>query len=162
MADFERYLMNNPLRRSFLKGAGALAAAFSVGFLDPIAVFAAAWNKTAFSAKTVLDAMLASGYDNAEESPDIALKVPDIAEDGAIVPVEVTSRIPDTVSMAIFVEKNPNPLVADVAFLNGAEPYIATHIKMAKTSVVKVAVRTGGGTYTTGKEVKVTLGGCGG
>lgn len=152
----------NSLRRALLKGAGTLTAAFACGLLNPISVFAATWNKTAFSAKTVLDAMLASGYGTAEDSSDILLKVPDIAEDGSIVPVEATSHIPDTTSMAIFVEKNPNPLAADFAFSNGAEAYIATHIKMAKTSVVRVAVKAGGKVYTTGKEVKVTLGGCGG
>lgn len=152
----------NQMRRAFLKGAGALAALLSAGLLDPIAAFAATWNKTAFSAKTLEDAMQAAGYGNAVESPDILLKVPDIAEDGAIVPVEATSNIPDTVSMAFFSEKNPNPLVADFTFSNGAEPFMATHIKMAKTCIVRVAVKAGGKNYMTNKEVKVTLGGCGG
>ena len=152
----------NSLRRTFLKSAGTLAAAFAAGLLDPVAVFASTWNKIAFSAKTLPEAMSDAGYANAEESTDILLKVPDIAEDGSIVPVEATSHIPGTTSMAFFVEKNPNPLVADFAFSNGAVPYMATHIKMAKTAVVKVAVRAGGKVYTAGKEVKVTLGGCGG
>ena len=142
-----------------LKG---IAAVFAAGLLSPVHVFAAAWNKTAFSAKTMLDAMMDSGYGQAVDSPDIDLKVPDIAEDGSIVPVEVTSNIPGTVSIAIFAEKNPNPLVADFAFSNGALPYVATHIKMAKTSIVRVAVKAGDKVYMTGKEVKVTIGGCGG
>ena len=142
-----------------LKG---IAAVFAAGLLSPVHVFAAAWNKTAFSAKTMLDAMMDSGYGQAVDSPDIDLKVPDIAEDGSIVPVEVTSNIPGTVSIAIFAEKNPNPLVADFAFSNGALPYVATHIKMAKTSIVRVAVKAGDKVYMTCKEVKVTIGGCGG
>ncbi len=146
-------------RRPFLKG---IAAAFLVGLLRPVELLAATWNKTAFSAKTVMDAMMDAGYGGAADSTDIVLKVPDIAEDGSIVPVEVTSNIPGTVSMAIFAEKNPNPLVADFFFSDGAEPYVATHIKMAKTSTVRVAVKAGDKVYTTGKEIKVTIGGCGG
>lgn len=106
--------------------------------------------------------MRESGYGDAAEVADIVLDVPDIAEDGSIVPLEAASRIPGTTSMAIFVEKNPTPMVAEIAFLNGAEPYLSVHIKMADTSIVRVAVRAGGKVYTTGKEVKVTVGGCGG
>ncbi len=146
-------------RRPFLK---SIAAIFMVGLLKPSGLLAATWNKTAFSAKTVMDAMMDSGYGGAADSTDIALHVPDIAEDGSIVPVEVTSNIPGTVSMAIFAEKNPNPMVAEFFFSDGTEPYIAIHIKMAKTSTVRVAVKAGGKVYTTGKEVKVTIGGCGG
>lgn len=147
------------LRRSFLKGMATVLAA---GLLRPAGVFAATWNKAAFSAKTLIDAMMDSGYGGAVDSPDIVLKVPDIAEDGSIVPVEATSNIPGTISMAFFAEKNPNPMVAEFIFSNGAEPYIATHIKMAKTSTIRVAVKAGDKVYMTGKEVKVTIGGCGG
>lgn len=153
------------LRRTFLKGivtTGMVAAAIAAGLVRPATALAAAWNKSAFSAKTIADAMKESGYGGAAESSDILLKVPDIAEDGSIVPMEVTSNIPGTTSIAIFAEKNPNPLVADIQFSNGAVPYISLHIKMAETAVVRVAVKAGDKVYTQGKEVKVTLGGCGG
>jgi sulfur-oxidizing protein SoxY len=153
------------LRRTFLKGivtTGMVAAAIAAGLVKPAAALAAVWNKSAFSAKTIADAMKESGYGGAAESNDILLKVPDIAEDGSIVPMEVTSNIPGTTSIAIFAEKNPNPLVADIRFSNGAAPYISMHIKMAETAVVRVAVKAGDKIYTQGKEVKVTLGGCGG
>lgn len=153
------------LRRTFLKGmatTGMVAAAIAAGFIKPAAALAAGWNKSAFSAKTIADAMKEAGYGGAAESSDILLKVPDIAEDGSIVPMEVTSNIPGTTSIAIFAEKNPNPLVADIQFSGGAVPYISLHIKMAETAVVRVAVKAGDKIYTQGREVKVTLGGCGG
>ena len=77
-------------------------------------------------------------------------------------PVEATSNIPGTTSMAIFVDKNPTVLIADFEFSNGAEPYASTRIKMQGTSQVRVAVKAGGKIYTHTKEVKVTIGGCGG
>jgi sulfur-oxidizing protein SoxY len=155
----------NPLRRTFLKGLGTtglIVATIAAGLVRPAAALAAVWNKSAFSAKTIADAMKEAGYGGAAESSDILLKFPDIAEDGSIVPLEVTSNIPGTTSIAIFAEKNPNPLVADIQFSNGAVPYISLHIKMAETAVVRVAVKAGDKIYTQGKEVKVTLGGCGG
>jgi len=85
-----------------------------------------------------------------------------IAENGAVVPVEITCSIPGTTSMAIFVEKNPTPMVAQFDFMAGAESYISTRIKMGQTSLVRVAVKAGDKTYSASKEVKVTIGGCGG
>jgi sulfur-oxidizing protein SoxY len=155
----------NPLRRAFLKKAGvigAVAVAATTGLLRPVAAFAAAWNKAAFTSKDIADALKNSGYDGAADSNDIHIQAPEIAENGAVVPISATSNIPGTTSMAIFVEKNPNPLVADFEFMNGAEPYLATRVKMAKTSIVRVSVKAGGKTYTNSREVKVTIGGCGG
>ena len=155
----------NPLRRAFLKNAGAVgsfAIAIAAGLLKPAAVFAAAWNSLAFTAKETADAINNAGYGGATESRDIVLKVPDIAENGAVVPVSAISNIPGTTSMAIFVEKNPTPMIANFEFSNGAEAYIATRVKMAKTSIVRVTVKAGGKNYTNGREVKVTIGGCGG
>jgi len=155
----------NQLRRAFLKNAGAVgtvAIAIAAGLLKPGVVFAAAWNNLAFTAKDPAEAMKNAGYGGATESSDIVIKAPDIAENGAVVPVTATSNIPGTTSMAIFVEKNPAPMIADFEFLNGAEPYISTRIKMAKTSIVRVTVKAGGKNYTSSREVKVTIGGCGG
>lgn len=155
----------NPLRRAFLKSAGAagtVAIAIAAGLLKPGTVFAAAWNSLAFTAKEPADAINNAGYGGATESSDILIKAPDIAENGAVVPVSATSNIPGTTSMAIFVEKNPAPMIASFEFSNGAESYISTRIKMAKTSIVRVSVKAGGKNYTNSREVKVTIGGCGG
>jgi len=155
----------NQLRRAFLKNAGvfgAVAVAIAAGVLKPGSAFAAAWNSLAFTAKDPAEAIKNAGYSGATESSSIEIKAPDIAENGAVVPVTATSNIPGTTSMAIFVEKNPSPLVANFEFLNGAEPYISTRIKMAKTSIVRVSVQAGGKNYTSSREVKVTIGGCGG
>lgn len=153
------------LRRTFLKSAGvagSVALAISAGLLKSGEALAAAWNTNAFGAKTISDAMSAAGFSGAAESKDIEIKAPEIAENGSVVPVEVTCKIPGTTSMAIFVEKNPTPMVASFEFLAGAEPYISTRIKMGQTSLVRVSVKAGGKTYNTTKEVKVTIGGCGG
>ncbi len=153
------------LRRTFLKSAGiagSVVVAIGAGLLKSGEAFAAAWNKDAFAAKTISDAQSAAGFAGASESKDIVIKAPEIAENGAVVPVEVTSNIAGTTSMAIFVEKNPTPMVGSFEFMNGAESYVSTRIKMGQTSLVRVAVKAGGKTYMASKEVKVTIGGCGG
>lgn len=155
----------NPLRRTFLKGsgaAGALAAAVAAGLLRPLQALAAEWNKAAFESKTLADALKGIGASAAAESKDILIKAPEIAENGAVVPIEITSKIPDTKSIVILAEKNNNPLTAEFEFSNGAEPFVSTRIKMAQTSNVKVIVKAGGKVYSASKEVKVTIGGCGG
>ena len=155
----------NSLRRTFLKGAGAtgaVAVALSAGLLTPGQVFANEWNKAAFDAKGIMDALKGINASSATDSKDIAIKAPDIAENGAVVPVEVSSKIPGTESIAIVVEKNDRPLIAVFNMLNGAEGFVSTRIKMAQTSDVKVIVKAGGKMYTAKKEVKVTIGGCGG
>ena len=155
----------NPLRRTLLKGTGAagtVAVALAAGLLKPGQVLAAEWNKPAFESKGIIDALKGIGASSAADSKDIPIKAPDIAENGAVVPVEVTSRIPGTESIAIVVEKNDRPLIAVFNLLNGAEGFVSTRIKMAQTSDVKVVVKAGGKMYTAKKEVKVTIGGCGG
>ena len=153
------------LRRTFLKSAGiagSVVVAIGAGLLKSGEALAAAWNTSAFTAKNISDAMSGAGFAGAAESKDIVIKAPEIAENGAVVPVEVTSNIPGTTSMAMFVEKNPTPMVGSFDFLAGAEPYVSTRIKMGQTSLVRVSVKAGGKTYNTTKEVKVTIGGCGG
>jgi len=155
----------NPLRRTLLKGTGAagtVAVALAAGLLKPGQVLAAEWNKPAFESKGIIDALKGIGGGSAADSKDIVIKAPDIAENGAVVPVEVTSRIPGTESIAIVVEKNDRPLIAVFNLLNGAEGFVSTRIKMAQTSDIKVVVKAGGKMYTAKKEVKVTIGGCGG
>lgn len=155
----------NQLRRTFLKGTGAagtVAVAIAAGLLKPGQVLAAEWNKSAFEAKTPADAMKGINAAGSAKSADIQIKAPDIAENGAVVPVEVTSNIPGTTEIAILSEQNVNPLIADFTLSNGAVGYVSTRIKMAKTSNVTVVVKAGGKAYVASKEVKVTIGGCGG
>lgn len=102
------------------------------------------------------------GGSGAAASGDIQVKAPDIAENGAVVPVEITSNIPGTSGIAILAEKNGFPLIADFKLMNGAEGYVSTRVKMGATSNVMAMVTAGGKTYKAHKEVKVTIGGCGG
>lgn len=153
----------NLLRRTFLNNIGAtgtLALAITAGLLKPGQVLAAEWNKSAFDATNMADALKNTGSASATESKDLLLKVPEHAENGAAVQLEVTSKIPGTTSIAIFVEKNPRPLVADCEFSNGAEPYVFIRTKMAETSRIRVQAKAGGKIYYTTKDVHVTTSGC--
>ncbi|MBI2313355.1 MAG: thiosulfate oxidation carrier protein SoxY [Betaproteobacteria bacterium] len=155
----------NELRRALLKGgtaAGTVAVAIAAGLMRPSQVLAAEWNKAAFDAKSVSDALKGIGAASPADSKDILIKAPDIAENGAVVPVEVTSRIAGTQTIAIIAEKNPQPLAASFDLSNGAEGYVHVRLKMGQSSNVKVVVNAGGKHYTAAKEVKVTIGGCGG
>ena len=91
----------------------------------------------------------------------IELNTPEIAENGAIVPITIQSQIPQTERIFVFSEKNPQPLVSDYVFSTKVTPYVASRIKMAETSYVHVLVLADGKFYRTAKEVKVTIGGCG-
>ena len=154
------------LRRTLLKGAGAtgaIAAAMAAGVLKPSQVLAAEWNRAAFDAKDVAGALKAAGAGNAAESKDIVIRAPDIAENGAVVPVEIVSNIPNTISLAVVVDKNPFPLTTAFDFANGAVPEMALRVKMGQTSLVEALAKTSDGKfYIAKKEVKVTVGGCGG
>ena len=148
----------NRRRRHIIAGAGALAAA---GLVGPGAARAATWNKAGFESKAVNDTLKNLGAVSAVESRDIVITAPDIAENGAVVPVAVTSRIPNTQSISVIAEKNPFPLAATFDIANGAEPYASVRIKMGQTSNVRAIVKADGKVYTAVKEVKVTVGGCG-
>jgi len=154
----------NALRRNVLKsaaGASAVAVAVAAGLLKPTQAMAA-WNKSAFEAKNVGDALKGIGVTSPADSKDITIKAPDIAENGAVVPVEVSSGLAGVTSIAILAEKNAQPLVGTFGLSGGAEGFISTRIKMGQTSLVRAVVNAGGKTYTAAKEVKVTIGGCGG
>ena len=154
----------NALRRNVLKsaaGAGTVAVAVAAGLLKPTMALAGA-PRTAFEAKNVGDALKGMGASGATDSRDITIKAPDIAENGAVVPVEISSSIAGITSIAIIAEKNASPLVADFDLMNGAQGFISTRIKMGQTSLVRAVVTAGGKSYTSAKEVKVTIGGCGG
>jgi sulfur-oxidizing protein SoxY len=153
-----------PLRRSLLKltaSVGSISALAAAGLLKSIPAAAAPWNKAGFDSKALGDALKALGASGAAESRDIAITAPDIAENGAVVPIEVVSRIPNTLSISIIAEKNPFPLVATLEFANGAEPYAYVRIKMGQTSNVRAVVHAGGKFFTAAREVKITVGGCG-
>ena len=152
-------------RRTFMKGtlAGStVAVAISAGLLSPRAVLAA-WPKGAFEAKSVQDA-LSSLLGSADSAPsgDIQIKAPDIAENGAVVPVSVTTSIAGITSIAVLAEKNGAPLAANFEMASNAKGFVSTRIKMLKTSDVIAVVKAGGKAYSARKNVKVTIGGCGG
>ena len=105
--------------------------------------------------------MKSLGATGAIESKDIVITAPDIAENGAVVPVAVTSKIPNTQQISIIAEKNPFPLAATFDVANGGEGYVSTRIKMGQTSDVWAVVKADGKFFTARKEVKITVGGCG-
>jgi sulfur-oxidizing protein SoxY len=152
-------------RRKMLKGtsgAAVMGLAASAGLFAPGSAWAQNWNKAAFETKSVNDTVKALGGATAAESKDIVITSPDIAENGAVVPFTITSKLPKTESIALLVEKNPNTLTANFTIPEGTEPGITTRVKMGQTSNVIALVKADGKFYYAGKEVKVTLGGCGG
>lgn len=156
----------NGKRRDLLKtggGLSALALLAAAGWLKPEDAAAAEWNKTAFETKSMDETLKALGSAAPTQSKDITFfSTPDIAENGAVVPIGITSAIPKTESIAILVEKNPNTLAAVFDIPAGTEPSLSTRVKMGQSSNVYALVRADGKYYVASKEIKVTLGGCGG
>jgi sulfur-oxidizing protein SoxY len=148
-------------RRSFLARAAALAALAAGSLLRPLRALAEEWNRAAFETKDVNEAMQNAGVRDLIESEDIVVKAPEIAENGAQVPIEIESRISGTQSISIFVDKNVQPYVGTFTFRPGADPFVSTRIKMGDTSPLRVVVRAGDKQYVAVREVKVTIGGCG-
>ncbi len=156
----------NELRRRLLRGgstAALLVPWIGTGLVLPGRVIAAEWNKTAFTARNVGEALKAWGAANASESRDIVVSAPEIAENGAKVEVDITSQVSATRSIALFADRNPMPLCAAIEFSGGALPYCRVQIKLAETTRVRAVVKAADGkTYVAFREIKVTLGGCGG
>ena len=152
-------------RRTFLQSTlagSALAVAASAGLLAPTRVLAAAWPAGAFEAKSIDDALKALyGTSTAADSKAIAIKAPIQAENGSVVPISVSSTLPNVESIAILVTGNAQPLVASVS-LTGAAGFFSARMKMGKTSDVKVIVKSGGKLHVATQQIKVTVGGCGG
>src|ERR671930_2529758 len=144
----------NHLRRTLL-------AALAFAIARPLAALAA-WNKEAFSAKTPGDALKSLGIANAAPSKDLHIEAPEIAENGAVVPIEISSAIPGTTALIVLLEKNPFPLAARFDFKEGALPFVKVNLKMAETSDVRVLAEAGGKYYFAKQETKITIGGCGG
>ncbi len=153
-------------RREVLKTGGGvtlLAVLAAAGWLKPGEALAQAWNKAAFEATTLDQAVKALGGGPPAQSKDIAfVQTPDIAENGAVVPIGVASSIPKTESIAIVIEKNPSVLAASFDIPAGTEPALSTRVKMGQSSNVYALVKADGKLYVASKEIKVTLGGCGG
>ena len=153
-------------RRLILKGA-ATVALIGLGNL-PFSLapaFAAANDKypeDAFKQKSDADAIKALYGKTAEASDKVKLDAPEIAENGAVVPISVSSTLPDVTSISILVAENPNALAASYQIPAGTLPSVANRLKMAKITNVIAIVEAGGKLYSTSKEVKVTVGGCGG
>ena len=152
-------------RQVFLKGslaAGTVGVAVGAGLLAPQAVVAA-WNEKAFHAESIDDALTAA-MDTASNTASDAIKIkaPDIAENGAVVPVSISSDMTGVESIALLAAGNNTPLVATFTLGEGALANVSSRIKMAKTGDVVAVVKAGGKLHSARKSVKVTIGGCGG
>lgn len=148
-------------RRNALKKSALVAGLLATTGLFPH--YAMAFNKQAFDAKTVQDALKALGHGAPVESKDVSITAPDIAENGSVVPVSVATSLADVKSMLILVEKNPATLTALFNVTDSVESAFSARVKMGQSSdVYAVAVMNDGKVLYTKKEVKVTLGGCGG
>jgi sulfur-oxidizing protein SoxY len=162
-----RGLMNGEInlkRRNTLKVGGSmglLALFGGMGLLKP-GVAMADTDRKVFAAKTMDEALSAMGVILPGSSDLIQLSVPEIAENGAIVPIVVNSTLAKVEQIFVLADKNPNPLAAIFTFPEGTEGVVTTRIKMAKTSNVIALVKADGKFYKVMKEVKVTAGGCGG
>ena len=145
-------------RRLFLGGSAALAALLAL----PRALLAA-WPDKAFASGDAAEALSALfGTEQATPSSAITLDAPEIAENGAVVPITIETTLDNVQSISIVVEKNPRPLAIAFDIPPGTLPNVACRIKMGQTSPVMAVVKTDSGLYSTSKEVKVTIGGCGG
>ena len=146
-------------RRIFLQTASAFAGLSAL----PRILFAAAWPEKAFFETASSGALQELfGTDRTTPSERIDLKAPEIAENGAVVPLKIRTTLENVESISIVVARNPRPLAATVEISPGTLPEFSSRIKMRETSDVMVVVKTSDGIYSTSKEIKVTIGGCGG
>ena len=156
-------------RRRVLGVIGAAAVAGALGARLPVPHRAAAqatggWNKDAFNAKSVDETIKAIGARGTTPTKDVAWgSTPEIAENGAVVPISVQSKVPGTTAIAIIIEKNPNKLAANFQFPDGTQPALTTRVKLQESSNVYALIRTKDEKFfLASREIKVTLGGCGG
>ena len=150
-------------RRSALQAglsSSTLALMVGAGLISPAQAQTA--TRATFDAKTLKDAFAGLGGAASDGSAQITITAADIAENGAVVPVGVTSNIPGTTDIYILVEKNPFPLSASFSIPSGTEPNVQTRVKMGQSSNIHAVVKANGKLYAAVKETKVTLGGCGG
>lgn len=149
-------------RRDALKNSAAVLGLLAAAGLLPQAAHAA-YNKAAFEAKTMADVLKAMGASAPAESKDVTLTAPDIAENGAVVPIGAATTLPNVKQLLILVEKNPNTMIAAFTVNEALESNFLTRAKLGQSSdVYAVAITNDGKAFFAKKEVKVTLGGCGG
>ena len=157
--------MNSLKRRTFLKGTAAIGSvgfALGAGLLTPRMVLAS-WPQAAFESKSVDDVLNnLAGTTATSDSDQIQIRAPDIAENGNVVPITVETGIANIETISILTVQNASPLTGSFTLGAGAEGFVATRMKMGKTSDVIAVVKAGGKLHSTRKEVKVTIGGCGG
>ncbi len=158
--------MTSRSRRAALKagsGAAVYALAVAAGLVEP-ARAQSGWNQAAFASKSVEEAARALGAGQFTESAEVRFgdPTPDIAENGAVVPVTVSSTLPGAQSIALLVAKNPNVLAARFDIPAGTDAFVSTRIKMNETADVYALVQAQGRFYYAKKQIKVTIGGCGG
>jgi len=155
--------MTDMKRRIFLKGSVAAGAVgLAAGVLTPQAVLAA-WPAAAFESKDMGAALKGLfGSDAAEASDAIKIKAPDIAENGAVVPITIETDMEGVTQIALIAKENATPVVSDFHLTEQSVPFVSTRIKMGKTGDVVAIVKAGGKMMKAHKSVKVTIGGCGG
>jgi len=153
-------------RRLILQGAASVALVglgnLPFGLAPALAAANDKYPEDAFKAKSDTDAIKSLYGKTAEPSDKVKLDAPEIAENGAVVPISVSSSLADVTSISILVADNPNALAASYKIPAGTLPSVANRLKMAKTTNVIAIVEAGGKLYSATKEVKVTVGGCGG
>ena len=152
-------------RRQFVqKSSSALALGFvtSTGLMPSLASAQTAWNKAAFESKTLAEVVKAMGGSTATESKEISLSAPEIAENGNVVRLGAQSAMAGTTWLGLMVEKNPAALTAGFDIFPGTDANMSTNVKMGQSSNVYALARVGDKFFYAVKEVKVTLGGCGG
>jgi len=152
------------IRREMIRAGGLLGvlAAFGADAAETAATPALEWNHAAFEAKTVADALKVLGAVVVQDSAELQLTVPEIAEDGAAVPVVARSQLDGTRQIHLLVDRNPFSLAASFDFPEGTEAAVSTRIKMNETSDVVAVAAVGGRFYLARRSIKVTIGGCGG
>lgn len=159
---------NSPLdfRRKFLKGgisASLLVPFLGAGLLQPTRLFAAEWQRQAFSAGTIGEALKACGSASTTETRNIVINAPEIAENGAKVDIEIICNLAGCRSLVVLADKNPTPLCGILEFSDTVLPYARLQLKLAESSRIRAVARTlDGKSHVAFKEVNVTLGGCGG
>jgi len=151
-------------RDSLRQGFGVALALMANGLIPKVALAQAAnYNAAAFDAKTMADVLKALGGSAPTASTDITVQAPDIAENGAVVPFGAVTKLPNVSKVLLMVEKNPNTLSASFDISDAVEPSIMTRVKVGQTSnLIAAAILKDGRVLYAQKEVKVTLGGCGG
>ena len=154
----------NLLRRTLLRGlatGSALAVLAVTGLLSPLRAWSTEDRLAAFKNKNLADAMAQMGAEHSVESADVIIKAPASAEDGAVVPIDAESHVPNTTRLLFFIDKNPFPLAAAFDFLPDALPEMGIRLRFAETSTIRVVAMANGQAYHATTEIKITAGGCG-